>query len=91
MRNKTGSSKYWFSMQSFNSNQPIQSLEVSTDGGQTWQGTVRQDFNYFQKGDGSGFLADTFSVRVTCTNGKQVTVSGVDASSTSEYTASGNC
>ena len=80
-----------FSMQAYNSNLPIASLEVSADGGKTWQATVRQDFNYFQKSDGSGVGVDRFEVRVTCTNGRQVTVSNVDAASTSNYQASGNC
>ncbi len=78
-------------MQALNSNQPVRSLEVSTDGGRNWKSTTRQDYNYFQKSDGGGFLADRLSVRVTCTNGRQVTASNIDPASTAHYSTSGNC
>lgn len=89
LRNKSGTSKNWFSMQVFNSNEPVKSLEVSTDGGSSWSSTTRQEYNYFE--NSSGFGADTMDVRVTCTSGKQVVVSGVGIASGSEFTGSGNC
>lgn len=39
--NKVGVSAYWFSMQVVNANKGVASLEVSTDGGSTWQATTR--------------------------------------------------
>lgn len=45
-----------FEMQLLNRNQPVTSLDVSSDGGKTWQGTVRKDYNYFQKAGRGGRL-----------------------------------
>lgn len=78
-------------MQVVNSNNAVTALDVSVDGGKTWQSTVRQDYNYFQKSDSSGFGTDTVTVRVTCSNGKTVTLSNIGVADSSSYTASGNC
>lgn len=78
-------------MQVMNANTAVKALDVSTDGGSTWKPTVRQDFNYFQKSDSSGFGTDTVTVRVTCSNGKTVTLSNIGVASSSEHVASGNC
>ncbi|KAI3550925.1 rare lipoprotein A [Colletotrichum filicis] len=91
VRNKEGTSKYWFSMQVVNHNYPVTKFEVSTDSGKSWQPTVRQDYNYWQKSSGDGFLVDTVSVRVTCSNGKQVVVNKVGTKEKASFTASGNC
>ncbi|RYP91520.1 hypothetical protein DL770_002366 [Monosporascus sp. CRB-9-2] len=91
VRNKSGTSAYFFSMQVVNSNSAVTALDVSTDGGKTWQSTVRQDYNYFQKGDSSGFGTDKVTVRVKCSSGKTVTLSNIGVQSSSEYIASGNC
>ncbi len=77
VRNKSGTSQYWFSMQVVNANYPVTALDVSTDGGSTWQPTQRQDYNYFQKSDGSGFGTETVTVRVTCSNGGKVVLTSV--------------
>ncbi|KAE9965647.1 hypothetical protein EG327_000401 [Venturia inaequalis] len=49
VRTKSGCSKYWFSMQVVNSNIAVSSLEVSTDGGNSWQETTRREYNYFER------------------------------------------
>ncbi|CAH0015806.1 unnamed protein product [Clonostachys rhizophaga] len=88
LRNKEGTSKYWFAMQVVNSNEPVESLEVSTDGGSTWSKTERQDYNFFQ--NASGFGSDTVDVRVTSTLGNVVTVKNVSIAALSETKASSN-
>ncbi|ETS73272.1 hypothetical protein PFICI_14877 [Pestalotiopsis fici W106-1] len=88
LHNKSGTSKYWFSMQVVNHNQPISKLEVSTDGGSTWKSTTRQDYNFFE--NSSGFGTDTVDVRVTSTNGKSITVKSVSVASDSSVTAGSN-
>ncbi len=78
-------------MQVVNANYPVTALDVSTDGGTTWQATQRQDDNYFQKSDGSGFGTDTATVRVTCSSGKQVVLQNIGVTPETSFTASGNC
>lgn len=62
-------------MQVVGSNEPIQSLEVSTDGGATWQPTTRQPYNFFE--NPSGFKTETVDVKVTSSMGNVITVNGV--------------
>ncbi|KAK7424449.1 hypothetical protein QQX98_000414 [Neonectria punicea] len=88
IRNKEGTSQYWFSMQVVNHNQPIKSLEVSTDSGKTWKTTNRQPYNFFE--NSSGFRVDTTRVRVTSTSGKTVTISNVGVAQGAQYTATSN-
>ncbi|KAH8678219.1 RlpA-like double-psi beta-barrel-protein domain-containing protein-containing protein [Xylariales sp. PMI_506] len=88
LHNKSGTSAYWFSMQVVGANEPVASLEVSTDGGSTWQSTTRQSYNFFE--NASGFGTDTVDVRVTSTTGTSVVVSGVSVASDSTATASAN-
>ncbi|PIG87719.1 cellulase [Aspergillus arachidicola] len=88
LKNKEGTSAYWFSMQVVNANEAVTSLEVSTDGGSTWQSTTRSDYNYFE--NSSGFGTATVDVRVTGKSGKVVTVNNVSVSSGVEVTAGGN-
>lgn len=75
-------------MQVVNANEAVTSLEVSTDGGSTWQSTTRSDYNYFE--NSSGFGTETVDVRVTGKSGKVVTVTDVSVSSGVEVTAGGN-
>lgn len=75
-------------MQVVNANEPVDALEVSVDGGATWQPTTRQPYNFFE--NPSGFGADTFDVRVTSSTGKVVTVEGVGIASDLETTAGSN-
>ena len=78
-------------MKVVNVNRQVTTLEVSTDGGNTWQGTQRQDYNYFQKADGGGFGTDTVTVRVSCSNGVKVILKNIGVADGTSYTASGNC
>ncbi|WYZ34933.1 hypothetical protein EsH8_I_001209 [Colletotrichum jinshuiense] len=88
LHNKSGTSAHWFSMQVLNHNEPVSTLEVSTDGGSTWQKTERQDYNFFQ--NASGFGTDSVDVRVTSESGKTVTVKSVSVASDSEHEAASN-
>ncbi|KAH7143657.1 RlpA-like double-psi beta-barrel-protein domain-containing protein-containing protein [Dactylonectria macrodidyma] len=88
LHNKTGTSAYWFSIQVVNANVPVASLEVSTDGGSTWQSTTRQDYNFFE--ESAGFGVETVDVRVTSTTGETITVSNVGVTPDAQYTATSN-
>ncbi|KAE8150707.1 hypothetical protein BDV25DRAFT_106690 [Aspergillus avenaceus] len=88
LKNKEGTSQYWFAMQVQNANEAVKSLEVSTDGGSTWQSTTRSDYNYFE--NSSGFGTDTVDVRITGKSGKVVKVNGVGCSSGASVTAESN-
>ncbi|KAL2839936.1 RlpA-like double-psi beta-barrel-protein domain-containing protein-containing protein [Aspergillus pseudoustus] len=88
LKNKEGTSQYWFSMQVVNANEAVESLEVSTDGGSNWRSTARSFYNFFE--NSAGFGTDTVDVRVTGTSGKTVVVKSVSVSSGSSTTASGN-
>ncbi|KUJ14269.1 uncharacterized protein LY89DRAFT_649993 [Mollisia scopiformis] len=88
VHNKEGVSAYWFSMQVVNANQAVSSLEVSTDGGSTWQSTTRQTYNFFEQS--SGFGTTTVDIKVTSDSGDVVIVNNVDVSSGASTTASGN-
>ncbi|KAK0652420.1 RlpA-like double-psi beta-barrel-protein domain-containing protein-containing protein [Cercophora newfieldiana] len=91
LRSKDGASQWWFSLQALNANYPITGLEVSTNGGSTWQSTTRRDYNYFEKSSGGGFGTQTVTVRVSCANGAKVTVQNVNVNAGSVTQASGNC
>ncbi|KAK7993011.1 extracellular cellulase CelA [Apiospora saccharicola] len=88
LRNKAGTSAWWFSMQVLGADVPVQSLEVSTDGGLAWQPTTRQEYNFFE--NPRGFGADAVHIRVTGETGKSVVVHGVSMEPNLEVTASGN-
>ncbi|KAF4781549.1 rare lipoprotein A [Colletotrichum scovillei] len=88
LHNKTGTSANWFSMQVLNHNEPVAKLEVSTDGGSTWQATNRQPYNFFE--NSSGFGTETVDVRVTSESGKTITVNSVSVAADSEKEASSN-
>ncbi|KAH7386984.1 RlpA-like double-psi beta-barrel-protein domain-containing protein-containing protein [Phaeosphaeria sp. MPI-PUGE-AT-0046c] len=88
LKNKSGTSKFWFSMQVMNANVAVEKLEVSTDGGKTWKATTRQPYNFFE--NSSGFGTDTVDVKVTSTDGKSVVTKGVSIASNSVKTGAGN-
>ncbi|EFQ85866.1 hypothetical protein CFE70_001761 [Pyrenophora teres f. teres 0-1] len=88
LKNKSGTSKFWFSMQVMNSNIGVAKLEVSTDGGASWKQTKRQPYNFFE--NASGFGTDAVDVRVTSTDGKTIMVKNVSIKSESKTTAGGN-
>ena len=66
-------------MQVVNANKAISSLEVSTDGGYSWQGTSRQSYNFFENGGLAYPISGPVDVRVTSVDGDQIVVGGVDA------------
>lgn len=88
LHNKDGVSAYWFSMQVVNANKGVDSLEVSTDGGNTWQATARQTYNFFE--NSMGFGTTTVDVKITSVDGDVVIVNSVEVSSGGSVTASGN-
>ncbi|RSL49256.1 hypothetical protein CEP51_015523 [Fusarium floridanum] len=88
LHNKEGTSQHWFSIQVVNSNEPVSKLEVSTDGGSTWQETERKDYNFFE--NSAGFGVDSVDVKITSKTGKTVTVSGVGVEAGAKYEADSN-
>lgn len=84
LKNKEGTSKYWFAMQVMNSNMPISKLEVSIDGGVSWKPTTRKPYNFFE--EAAGFGVDIVDIKVTSIDGKSIIVKDVStvASSTKE-------
>ncbi|KAI9040640.1 putative extracellular cellulase CelA/allergen Asp F7-like [Aspergillus affinis] len=88
LKNKEGTSAYWFSMQVVNANEPVEKLEVSTDGGSTWQATTRSDYNFFE--NESGFGTESVDVKVTAKSGGVVTVKNVGCQSGVEKEATSN-
>ena len=88
LKNKDGTSKYWFAMQVINANVPISKLEVSIDGGVNWKSTTRKPYNFFEQE--SGFGTDTVDVKVTSTNGQSIIVRDVSIAASSTKAASSN-
>lgn len=88
LKNKSGTSPWWFSMQVQNSNIAVASLEVSTDAGRTWQRTQRQPYNFFE--NSAGFRTDFVDVRVTSTSGQTIIVRNVSIASETTRTAASN-
>ncbi|KAL1899740.1 hypothetical protein Cpir12675_001239 [Ceratocystis pirilliformis] len=88
LHNKSGVSAYWFSMQVVNSNEPVKSLEVSTDEGATWEATKRQEYNFFEKN--TGFGTEKVDVRVTSETGKTLIIKDVSIESDSRKTCDSN-
>ena len=88
LKNKSGTSPYWFSMQVQNANVAVASLEVSTDGGKSWKKTERKTYNYFE--NAAGFGTQSVDVRVTSTGGQSIVVKDVSIAALSTKTASGN-
>lgn len=88
LQNKVGSSKWWFSMQVVNSNSPVKSLEVSTDGAKTWLSTVRRDYNFFE--NPSGFGVDVVDIRITSVTGEMIVINSVSTVSESSTVGSSN-
>ena len=75
-------------MQVVNADKAVEMLEVSTDGGQTWQETTRQTYNFFE--EASGFGETLVDVRVTSVDGDVMVVDGVTVSSGTSVTATAN-
>lgn len=75
-------------MQVVNSNIAISKLEVSTDGGSSWQATTRKDYNYFE--NPAGFGVDSVDVKVTAVDGRSIVIKGAACASDSSKAADGN-
>ena len=74
MEVKSGSSQYWLALLADNTGNPLASVQVETGSG-GWISLARANYNYWiaQSGAGSG----PFTVRLTDTQGNQVTVRDV--------------
>jgi expansin len=74
MEVKSGSSQYWLALLAGNTGNPLASVQVETASG-GWISLARASYNYWiaQSGAGSG----PFTVRLTDTQGNQVTVPNV--------------
>ncbi|KAH9813152.1 Non-catalytic module family EXPN [Melampsora americana] len=88
--NKVGVSSYWFSMQVAGANNPVKSLEISTDNGKTWTSTTRQSGSNFFQPDKPG-QGESGDIRVTCNNGKTVITENVSFTAAGIQKGSGNC
>ncbi|RAL62451.1 hypothetical protein DID88_005017 [Monilinia fructigena] len=88
LHNKEGVSQWWFSIQVVNAAEGVSKVEVSTNGGSTWQPTTRKDYNYFE--NPSGFGTTKVDVKVTGISGSTVVVKDVAVTENSIFTASGN-
>jgi hypothetical protein len=75
-------------MQVVNANKRVTSLEVSTNGGSTWQQTTRQSYNFFE--NASGFGTSSVDVRITSVDGDVVIVNNVEVTPDLVVTASAN-
>ena len=73
---KSGASQYWFSAQVIGATRRTSTLEVSSDGGATWQPTERQaGDNFFQLASGTG--SNKVDIRVTSHINTQVVIKDV--------------
>ncbi|KAL8408396.1 hypothetical protein RB594_007000 [Gaeumannomyces avenae] len=91
LRNKSGTSKWYLSLQVLDANYPITALDVSTDNGQSWKPTIRKEYNYFEREGSAGFEKDFVHVRISCSNGRQVIIPSVSAASEAKTEAPVNC
>jgi expansin (peptidoglycan-binding protein) len=71
-----------------NANEPVKSVEVSTDGGSTWKKTERKDYNFFE--NPAGFGSTSVDVKVTSSTGKTVVVNKVGVTAGAQYKANAN-
>ncbi|KAF5596601.1 Expansin 2 [Fusarium pseudocircinatum] len=88
LHNKEGTSANWFSIQVVNANEPVKSVQVSTDGGSTWKSTERKDYNFFE--NPAGFGKTSVDVKVTSSTGKSVVVKNVGVTAGAQYKAGSN-
>lgn len=61
-------------MQVVNSNISFDKLEISMDGGKTWQGNMRKEYNYFEKVGGGDFDGDVVEVKITSVDGRGIVI-----------------
>jgi hypothetical protein len=68
-----GSSRYWLALQADNTGNPLALVQVQTSSG--WLSLTRASYNYWIASSGAG--PGPFTVRLTDTQGHQVTVHGI--------------
>ncbi len=73
---KQGSSQYWLALLADNTGNPLAKVQVKTVSG--WLSLARASYNYWIAASGAG--PGPFTVRLTDTQGHQVTVSGITLS-----------
>lgn len=73
---KQGSSQYWLALLADNTGNPLTGVQVQTSSG--WLSLARASYNYWIAPSGAG--QGPFTVRLTDTQGHQVTVSGITLS-----------
>jgi expansin len=73
---KQGSSQYWLALLADNAGNPLAAVQVRTSAG--WLSLARASYNYWIASSGAG--PGPFTVRLTDTEGHQVTVSGITLS-----------
>jgi expansin len=73
---KQGSSQYWLALLADNTGNPLANVQVETASG--WLSLTRASYNYWIAASGAG--PGPFTVRLTDTQGHQVTVSGITLS-----------
>lgn len=73
---KQGSSQYWLALLADNTGNPLTAVQVQTSSG--WLSLARASYNYWIGASGAG--QGPFTVRLTDTQGHQVTVSGITLS-----------
>ncbi len=73
---KQGSSQYWLALLADNTGNPLARVAVETSSG--WLSLARASYNYWIAASGAG--QGPFTVRLTDTQGHQVTVSGITLS-----------
>jgi len=74
MEVKSGSSQYWLALLADNTGNPLASVQVETASG-GWMSLARASYNYWIAQSGAG--AGPFTVRLTDTEGNQVTVHNI--------------
>jgi len=78
-RVKEGSSQWWFALLVDGAGNPLEKVEVSSDGS-SWTSLQRTDYNYWLASSGAG--KGPFRVRVADVYGQSATVSGITLSPT---------
>jgi hypothetical protein len=73
---KQGSSRYWLALLVDNTGNPLASVQVQTSSG--WLSLARASYNYWIAPSGAG--SGPFTVRLTSTQGHQVTLPGITLS-----------
>jgi expansin (peptidoglycan-binding protein) len=73
---KQGSSQYWLALLADNTGNPLAAVQVRTSSG--WLSLARASYDYWIASSGAG--AGPFTVRLTDTEGHQVTASGITLS-----------